>query len=42
LAAEWDIDEEEEEEDEEDEEKEQIELLVTFEMDNGKEIHLAG
>jgi len=42
LAAEWDIDEEEEEEDEEDEEEEQIELLVTFEMDNGKEIHLVG
>jgi hypothetical protein len=40
LAGELDIDEEEEEEDEEDEEEEQVELLVTFEMDDGKEIHL--
>jgi hypothetical protein len=42
LAGELDIDEEEDEEDddEEEDEEEQVELLVTFEMDDGREIHL--
>lgn len=40
LAGELDIDDEEDEEDDEDGEEEQVELLVTFEMDDGKEIHL--